>query len=242
MAFAHLSEVFGSIQGEGINAGIPALFLRFAGCNLECTYCDTPAARSRSRVFAFHAEGAPREFENPVECDHLIRILQGHLGSYRLAVLTGGEPLLQPSAVVSLAERLKAEGLRIQLETNGTLPEAVGQVGTRVDFVSMDIKLPSTQAGRDLGAVHREFLRMLEAGHSAVKVVFSATTPDREVMDAVRLVAEVDPGLTVYFQPVFVGPKPQVEGGKLLSLVTEASTLLDDVRVSVQLHKILGIR
>lgn len=242
MAVAYLNEVFGSVQGEGMGAGVPALFLRFAGCNLACNYCDTPAARTRPPAFSVHSDTAVDQIGNPIECGDLARIVEQRFGGQRLAVFTGGEPLLQPSAVRCLGEGLKAIGLKIHLETNGTLPEALREVRDVLDFVAMDIKLPSTQGDRDFGDLHRLFLGVLEDGRAAVKVVVPGKAPDREVLDAVRLVADVNRRLPVFLQPVFIGAQSQVEGGRLLHLLTEASRSLDDVRISVQVHKILGIK
>ena len=241
MPVAYLSEVFGSVQGEGMGAGVPAVFLRFAGCNLACDYCDTPAARTRPRAFSMQSETAFDRVGNPIECSDLIRVIEQRFRSQRLVVFTGGEPLLQPSAVRCMGEGLKAGGLKIHLETNGTLPEALREVRDTVDFVGMDIKLPSTQGGRDFGDLHRVFLQALEDGRAAVKVVVPGGSSDREVLDAVRLIADVNHTLPVFLQPVFVGAQPQVEGGRLLRLLAEASRWLDDVRISVQIHKILGI-
>jgi organic radical activating enzyme len=242
MAEAYLSDVFGSIQGEGMYVGVPALFLRFAGCNLACNYCDTPASRTRPAAFAVHNAAAVDKIANPAGCKEIARIVAQRFGAYRLAVFTGGEPLLQPSAVGSLGRELKAKGLRIHLETNGTLPEAFREVRDMLDFVAMDIKLPSTQGGRTLGDLHALFLKALEKGRGAVKVVIPGGVPDDEVLDAIALAADVNPSLPVFLQPVFTGARPEVDGDRLLHLLTEASRRLDDVRISVQVHKILGIK
>ena len=113
MAVAYLSEVFASIQGEGMDAGAPAAFLRFAGCNLACSYCDTPAARTRPDAFSVHGEAGSAEVGNPIECSELIDIVARKFGCGRLAVLTGGEPLLQMSALGSVITGLKGKGFRI---------------------------------------------------------------------------------------------------------------------------------
>lgn len=242
MAVAYLAEVFGSIQGEGMDAGTPALFIRFAGCNLACSYCDTPGARTRPEAFSVHAGKAVRKTVNPVECGELLRMLGHEAGHRKLAVITGGEPLLQATALAEIARGLKAEGFKTCLETNGTLAPAMREVRDLVDFVSMDIKLPAGQEGRDLSDEHREFLEALSPGRSAVKIVIPGQAPDAEVRAAFRLVAGADPAFPVFLQPVFKGKKPEVDGGRLLRLQGEASDLLDDVRLSVQMHKVLGIR
>jgi 7-carboxy-7-deazaguanine synthase len=242
MASAYLSEIFTSVQGEGPDVGVPALFVRFGGCNLECSYCDTPASRSRSAVFRMHGKKGSRTIDNPIESSDLVAIIMQESDGPRLAVLTGGEPLLQPEAVSALGRGLKARGFRIHLETNGTLPEAVRDVMEAVDLVVMDLKLPASQAGRDLWKVHKLFLGGIEHGKVAAKVVVPYEAPDEEVMKAVRLVANVNPAIPVFLQPAFVGSRPQVEGERILGLLSCASDVVENVRVSVQMHKVLGIR
>jgi 7-carboxy-7-deazaguanine synthase len=242
MAVAYLSEVFSSVQGEGMEAGVPALFLRFAGCNLACSYCDTPEGRTKPPAFAVRRGSDTTMVTNPIECSELIG-LAGSVSSWcRLVVLTGGEPLLQVSALGRLIPGLKGKGLRTFLETNGTLPGAMREVRDLVDFVSMDIKLPSGQGGRDLTREHLEFLEAVREGHSAVKIVIPGEAADREVLDALRLVAEAQPTVPVFLQPVFRNGRPDVAGDRLLRLQKEALALVNDVRLSVQMHKILGIR
>jgi len=242
MAVAYLSEVFGSIQGEGMDAGTGALFLRFAGCNLDCSYCDTPHARVRSEGFTVYGDGGPRTVDNPIDCCDLVSIATREFEHCRLAVLTGGEPLLQAAALKCIIPELKGKCFSTCLETNGTLPEAMREVRGMTDLVSMDIKLPSGQEGRDLSREHKEFLKVIEEENAAVKIIIPAQASDREVMAALRLVADARPELPVFLQPVFRRAKPEVRGERLLRLRKEASAFLSDVRISVQIHKVLGIR
>ena len=98
-----ISEVFGSIQGEGLYSGTPSAFVRTSGCNLRCWFCDTPETSWRPR-------GTHREWETLVEdvealgCPHV--------------VVTGGEPMLQKK-VHPLMRRLCDAGLTVLIETSG---------------------------------------------------------------------------------------------------------------------------
>ena len=98
-------EIFASLQGEGLRQGEPQIFIRFSGCNLKCSFCDTRYAWNGGRELA--PSQALREI-------HKIR--NRHPADW--ACLTGGEPLLQD--VSSLVKDLKREELKIQVETNGT--------------------------------------------------------------------------------------------------------------------------
>ena len=100
-------EMFASIQGEGPFAGTYSVFVRLAGCNLRCPFCDTRHAWS-------------------LEAGEILEVgaLVEEIARYEpnLVVVTGGEPLLQRAPLNSLVEELEGLGLRVQLETNGILP------------------------------------------------------------------------------------------------------------------------
>jgi 7-carboxy-7-deazaguanine synthase len=100
-----VKEIFGpTLQGEGAHAGRPCVFLRFAACNLACTWCDTD----------FRPEGAER-LDAP-EIVRRLRALDRHAA--RMVVVTGGEPALQWDQ--PLGDALGAAGFRVHMETNGT--------------------------------------------------------------------------------------------------------------------------
>jgi 7-carboxy-7-deazaguanine synthase len=242
MASGHLSEVFTSVEGEGVYAGRPASFVRLSGCNLACCYCDTPYARENRGVALIHDGTATREVASPVGCDDLLSLARESGTWAPTVVFTGGEPLLQPGFVAAAAAGLKRLGCSIHLETNGTLPDAMGQVRGVVDFVSADVKLPSTQGGKNLFDVHRVFLERLAGVRAAVKVVVTAGTPEAEVAAAAALVASVNRGMPLLLQPAFEGSRPSVDAAGLANLMRVARSRLPDVRLSVQMHKVLGIR
>jgi 7-carboxy-7-deazaguanine synthase len=239
---AYLSAIFNSVEGEGAGAGRRAFFVRFAGCNLACSYCDTPEARERPGSFEFHGRGGVERIPNPFDCGRIAGMIEASRAGANLAVLTGGEPLLQPEAVAYIGRRMKEAGLAVQLETNGTLAAALSGVMDTVDTVSMDVKLPVTQGGRDLGSTHRDFLSLVPPGRVVVKIVVPEEARDEEVLDGVRLVAGVDPRIPVFIQPVFTGGRPCVVGDRLLDLLERASRIVAEPKLSVQMHKILGFR
>lgn len=112
-----VSEVFYSIQGEGQHVGRPAVFVRFAGCNLKCSFCDTPQRGE-------HCDGYTKMTARQIAA----AMDEGSQSAASLCVLTGGEPGLQIDA--DLVRRIKELFFTVAVETNGTrkLPKNVDHV------------------------------------------------------------------------------------------------------------------
>jgi 7-carboxy-7-deazaguanine synthase len=123
-----ISEIFYSIQGEGALVGVPSVFVRTSGCNLRCTWCDTP-----------YTSWQPEGDERPL--DAIVDEVNGYGASH--VVITGGEPMIAPE-IVALTERLAQH---ITIETAGTVDAHV-----RCDLMSISPKLAnSTPRERDNG-------------------------------------------------------------------------------------------
>lgn len=108
-------SIFYTVQGEGPFAGEPAVFVRLAGCNLKCRECDTVYTGQHT------ARLVPPELLNRVQEAFIFSTVQRASGYKPLVVVTGGEPLRQPSVGDAIAA-LVDDGYRVQLETNGTVP------------------------------------------------------------------------------------------------------------------------
>lgn len=118
-----VSETFTSIQGEGVLTGVPSWFCRLSGCNLRCSWCDTPYA-------SWAPEGEKRTVGDLLD-------EAGGTG-LRHAVLTGGEPMIFPQ-LAPLCEGLKAAGVHITIETAGTVDR-----GVEFDLMSLSPKLSNS--------------------------------------------------------------------------------------------------
>ena len=128
-------EIFPSLQGEGIHQGKPCLFVRLAGCNLNCSWCDTKYS---------HVQGD----------DISIHDLLEKIKSYNLqyVCITGGEPLIQIQEIIPLVKELYQCGITVDIETNGTIDFTSIQ-----DYASicMDIKCPSSNESSDLSLLYK---------------------------------------------------------------------------------------
>lgn len=157
-----VSEIFQSIQGEGPNAGRPTVFVRLAGCNLECAWCDTQYARDADGATEMSAA------EVVAEC--------ANLRPHRVCI-TGGEPLLQFPALVPLLASLCGHGYTVEIETNGTIDPS----GARAfASITMDVKCPSSGQASNL-----EYLDAL-GPEDTVKFVVSDLADLRYMESVVR--------------------------------------------------------
>lgn len=146
MKKAKLVEVFTSLQGEGTMMGVRQIFIRLAGCNLKCNYCDTDF--SYKNKFRLETNPFSKKFEylvNPIEAQKLLQLVLNlrDKASTEWLALTGGEPLIQADFLTDFLPLAKGESFKIFLETNATLPEEFLKIKHYLDFVSLDIKLPA---------------------------------------------------------------------------------------------------
>jgi organic radical activating enzyme len=249
-ASAYVNEIFLSAQGEGALVGERQIFLRLAGCNIRCPWCDTPDALVAKDSPTARIEAAPgatwRTIANPLgaaavagEVERLARAD----GAVRWVALTGGEPTIWADFLCELLPAIRAAGLLTFLETNSHYPETLRRILPWVDFVSADVKVPF--ADYDLPRErYRDFLALVPRGDLQVKVVVTADCPDEDVLAAARLVAEVDRGCPFVLQPVTPeGPvRAAPSAAKLLELQRRCLAVLDRVRVIPQTHKLYGAR
>ncbi|WP_243373632.1 7-carboxy-7-deazaguanine synthase QueE [Geotalea sp. SG265] len=242
---ADLVEVFSSIQGEGLLVGLRQIFIRFSGCNLTCQYCDTPSAP----VDLCQIESTPgrRDFiqlANPVPTERLISLIggwhRGWPGIHHSISITGGEPLLCHKQLQELLPALRHH-LPIYLETNGILHHELAAVIDLVDFVSMDVKLPSTSGYTDVWAAHERFLAIAARKKTCVKAVVGTGTEDWEIHKTAELVAAVDRSIPLILQP-YTNQEGRVDlpAIRMLEMQETASRYLQEVRVIPQTHKFIG--
>lgn len=149
--YLNVSEIFYSIQGESLYAGLPCVFIRLAGCNLRCSYCDTRYAHDGGTAMSL-----------PDILDRVNKF------SCPLVEITGGEPLLQDAAP-ALVEALLEKGYQVLMETNGSID--VGRVSGQCIRI-VDIKCPGS------GHAHQNDLKNLDrlGPHDQIKFVLTDRT------------------------------------------------------------------
>lgn len=206
-------EIFESIQGESTRAGQRCTFVRLAGCDVGCTYCDTVEAQD------------PRAGR-----DMTVRAIMDQAGAFGLPLveITGGEPLMQSRGTVALAARLLEGGRAVMLETNGCLPIPSALDG-RTEII-MDVKTPSSGAA---GRLCKDNLDALGASDEVKFVVADRRDYEwaREFVDAAPQLSRVR---AIHFSPAW---------GLLSPATLAAWMLEDrgPARLTVQLHKLLGV-
>jgi len=179
-----ISEVFESIQGEGIYLGERQIFVRLFGCNLDCKFCDT-------KLNGFK-QYQPQE---------LLQEIKTFRDKYHSVTFTGGEPLLQKDFLKEVLFLTRRAGFANYLETNGTLPEALKEVIEYVDIVAMDLKLPSSTGLKPFWDAHREFLKISSEKEVFLKAVICQSTQEQDLRQAISIIKEINPAVVLVLQP-----------------------------------------
>ncbi|MEM3426104.1 MAG: 7-carboxy-7-deazaguanine synthase QueE [Thermofilum sp.] len=166
-------EIFYSIQGEGVNFGVPSIFLRLPYCNLRCEWCDTKYSLEPEKVY----EDEP---------EPLCTFLAARNSVAKNVVITGGEPMLQKSTLAELLKLLKDKGMKIEIETNGTIEPEQGMIGY-VDCFNVSPKLSNSgvNKGARITKALKSFAKLAEAGKAWFKFVVKSEEDVIEAMDEV---------------------------------------------------------
>jgi len=240
---ARLAEIMESVQGEGLLVGSRQIFLRFSGCNLRCSYCDTAnsiEALPYCRVSHITGRGdLYQNVPNPLSIDQIVKLVSNY--SSRWISLTGGEPLIWADFIIELGKRLRPQSYKFLLETNGILYEQLSLCLPFVNMISMDFKLPSA-TGEDNWSKHHQFL--VRAGNKPIhiKIVVDTEVKEVEIKEAVKIIAAVNPNIPLILQPVTpIGGIAPPDMELILNLQKMCLKDIQDVRIIPQLHKYIGL-
>ena len=231
-----LSEVFTSIEGEGILYGTKTLFVRLAGCPFTCFYCDTPESLPLD---------SGEEYTIKQACDLINSSIQDK--TYKVN-FTGGDPLIQHEAVAELAKHVQKKHILTYLESSCFDSERFLHVLPFIDIAKIEFKTRDSDFV-DSGHYSRlieNAIRCMELSTSSKKttyakvVVSSKTTPD----DFEALIKQVfskifKDGISGFIiQPTYGVSEPSLE--LLLDLYDIVYPYYDEVKVVPQLHKLIG--
>ena len=207
-------EKFISVNGEGPLSGQLVVFIRFAGCNLNCSYCDTTWANSEDVSYDF------------MTSDDIYKYIKST--DIRNVTLTGGEPLLQ-EGIIELLEVLSIDkSLHVEIETNGSV--SLGKflnIENRPSF-TMDYKLPSSNMEDKMNLNNFKYL----SDKDTVKFV-SGSIEDLQKAKFIIDEYQLSDKTNVYISPVFgqIDPEDIVEFMK--------DNKMNGVNLQIQLHKII---
>ncbi len=214
-------EIFDSIDGEGIRTGQPVSFVRLAGCNLRCSYCDT--------LYALYGEAEPCRYTEMTGKE----ILEKLNPSYRRVTLTGGEPLIAEGAA-DLVNLMMQNGFEVNIETNGAA--ALRPFEERLKdreklFYTIDYKLPSS--GMEEKMLWENFLLLEE--RDVIKFVVGDERDTKVMLDVLSRLSAQRASMPHLFIGAVYG---SYDAQKLVDLIL-SEPLLRNARFQVQLHKMI---
>lgn len=214
MSIYNVAETFLSINGEGTRAGQLAFFIRFTGCNLNCSYCDTRWA------------SAPDAPCTPMTEEELYVSVK-ESGTANVTV-TGGEPLLQKDIHTLLAFLCRDPQLYVEVETNGSIPLAPFMDIPHRPAFTMDYKLPGSGMEEKMCLENLPLLTMRDT----VKFVCGSGEDllrAKEIMDRYGLVGRTH----VYLSPVF----GRIEPAEMVEFMKRHQ--MNEVNLQLQMHKFI---
>ena len=227
MSEGKISEIFLSLQGEGIYLGVPQFFVRFHGCNMKCGFCDTKFDSCENYTYRALIEKI-EECEKP----------------FHSISLTGGEPLLQADFIEDfLCEYKEYYRKPIYLETNSTLCEELLKVIHYVDIIAMDFKLPSSTGQRNYWAEHEEFLRIAKSKKTFIKAVVNSNTQPEDIVKMTEIIKRVACNTPVVLQPVTaLVERERADGKELRNFRRILKESMGRVEIIPQVHKMIGVQ
>jgi organic radical activating enzyme len=245
---ANIREVFCSVQGEGPYVGMRQAFVRFSGCNLSCSYCDTNFANPGNCDYErVEGSGVFEKVPNPVSIEKLESMLQPFKKLHSIS-LTGGEPLLHADFI----EKMDLS-VSLYLESNMTLPEQARKLSGNIAYVAGDFKLPEAIRGicPETREVHVEntiecfkLLRRSNSRDCFCKIVIGReTNPDTVIMAA--------EAVSPYISCIILQPEtplgsavrtPRFTQASVQTIIKLQKTLLEltDTRIIPQTHRMWG--
>jgi organic radical activating enzyme len=238
-ARARVSEIFTSIEGEGIFVGKKTLFIRFSGCHLKCRWCDTKYA-------------LPLDSGTDYQIDEIKDLIIKELQPFTYKVnFTGGEPLLQTEAVIGLADFIKKQtNLKTYIESSCFDSELFSKILPYIDICKVEFKTDDSKVveNEEYDNLLLNEIRCLELAVESnkatyIKIVVTNSTNLESFKNLVYNISKkIKPSdiLGFIIQPSFGIDQPTVN--KLLDTYDIVQPMFPEVRIIPQLHKEIGAR
>ncbi len=205
----NISEIFHSIQGEGSRAGRPCIFIRMQGCELRCSWCDTPYALEI------------KETANLMEADEILEAISKY--NCKLINLTGGEPLIHKNISI-LIERLIEEGYEVTIETNGHADISIANQAVRI----MDMKCPDSGMSKFNNYKNIDYI----SKQDEIKFVVASLSDFNWAIEKIEEYKLEEKAGDIFISPVF----GKIDLEELANLVTKSGK---NIRMQLQMHKFI---
>jgi organic radical activating enzyme len=255
----YIVEIFSSFQGEGGSVrgssfGRRQIFIRLAGCDLRCQWCDSVNSRDpkypECRVETVPGTWEFTKYKNPVDDEFVIeQVLNLSTKDFHSVSLTGGEPAHQEEFFYQITQRLYDLEIPIFLETNGCFPDRIGKVAPLVSYACVDIKDRSAKSVKDSEwekLVEKELESITILSNHPVKVFAKLVVTEETSLDDVRMYADKlrEIVVPIVVQPVTpVGDVKPISAKKLFTITETLAEVLptDLFGLSIQGHKIFSL-
>lgn len=216
-----IAEIFYSVQGEGSLVGVPSIFVRTSGCNLRCSWCDTPYT-------SWNPEGAEMSVDEILD-------RAAEFNAARHVVITGGEPMIAPG-IVELSRRFRERGIHITVETAGTVFAPV-----ECDLMSISPKLSNSTPEGAFRAQHERLRlqpdvlrRLMAVYHYQLKFVIAR---EGDVEEACAVAAQVSaPASKVILMPEGISAETLDQRGAWIAEICKQQGFRFSPRLHVHLY------
>lgn len=212
MAQYKVAEKFASINGEGQRAGQTAVFIRFAGCNLNCSYCDTSWANQKNTPFT------------PMTEQEIYKYIKST--GIKNVTLTGGEPLLQRNIALLLKKLSEDDFLSVEIETNGSVDISPYIVLPNRPAFTLDYKLPFSNMESAMLLSNYNYVNEKDT----LKFVCGSVT---DLEKAKYIIQTYKPQCKIYLSPVF----GKIDPAQIVDFMIKNK--MNNINLQLQLHKFI---